>query len=248
MKCLLASLAIIAGFGIAHASGTTVSLDDIVMLSQRDVSDKTILVLLQNREIGFVLDADDIDNLLEAGVSEEVIRYLLQNTTSTPPDTNAGTPRYIYPPIAYVDPYPAYYYRPYYAGTSLYFGYSSFPHTSYRYRHHGTEHYKQSHHSAPSHLAHNGHDRRVAHTGGHDPGHIITGAQYNIARAGHSETTHISHSRGDAGHGKTASIGHGSRGVGHSRSISFGHRGGHSSNGGHSGGGGHGGGGHGGGH
>ncbi len=52
MKRLLASLAILVGFGIAHAGGTTVSLDDIVMLSQRDVSDQTILVLLQNREIG----------------------------------------------------------------------------------------------------------------------------------------------------------------------------------------------------
>ena len=78
MKRLLASLALVTGISIVEAGTMTVSLDDIVLLSQRGVSDQTILVLLQTREIGFVPGADDIDSLLETGVSEEVIRYLLQ--------------------------------------------------------------------------------------------------------------------------------------------------------------------------
>ena len=67
MMRLLASLVIVASFGIVQAGDMTVSLDDILLLSQRGVSDETILVFLQNREIGFVPDADDIDSLSISG-------------------------------------------------------------------------------------------------------------------------------------------------------------------------------------
>jgi len=208
MKQSLASLVIIGAFGIVQAGNMTVSLDDVVLLSQRGVSDETILVLLQNREIGFVPAADDIDSLLEAGVSEEVIRYLLQKT--------AGTPLRTYAPVVYVDPYPVYYYRPYYSGSSLYFGYSTFPHTSYRHGHHGVGHHSRPHHPTPLHLTHNDRGKHgLTHTGG-----------------GHGKTGSFSHNSSSVSHG-SSSASHNSS-SGHSRSGGFGHRGGHGS--GHSGG------------
>lgn len=221
MKRLLASLAIVTSFGIVEAGTMTVSMDDIVLLSQRGVSDQTILVLLQTREIGFVPGADDIDSLLETGVSEEVIRYLLQKTATPPPDT--------YIPVSYADPYPSYYYRPYYASTSLYYGYSSFPHTSYRYRHHGAGHHSRPHHPAPRHYrTHNDHD---------NAGHDIPHTGYDTGSAGHDKTVSISHNARNAGHSRSGS-------ASHSRNSRIGHRSGHSR--GHSSG--HSGGGHGSGH
>ena len=56
-------------FAGAQASHPRVSLDDIVLLSQRSVSDQTIRLFLEEREFGFVLDADALDKLLLGGVS-----------------------------------------------------------------------------------------------------------------------------------------------------------------------------------
>ncbi|VAW76443.1 hypothetical protein MNBD_GAMMA13-1023 [hydrothermal vent metagenome] len=172
MKQLLASLVIIGTFGGVQAGNMIVSLEDIVLLSQRDVSDETILVLLQNREIGFTLGAKDVDSLLEAGVSEEVIRYLLQKTASAPLPT--------YAPVTYVVPYPSYYYRPYYSGTSL-----------YRHHYYGVGHHRWTHAPASLHFAHTG--------GGHS-----RGLGHRSSSIGHRSIGH----RSSGGHSRSHSFGH----------------------------------------
>jgi len=220
MKHLLASLVFVASTGVAQASHDMASLDDVIQLSQRGLSSETILVFLQNREINFILDADDIDRLLQAGASEEVIRYLIQQTETAPSST--------YPVIAYVDPYPDYYYTPYYnsyARSSLFFGFTAYPYAFYGGRHHGAAHRNRPHHTPSLRYADNDHD--ASHASRVD------------TRAGHGNTSTIGHNNRSAGHGKTASIGHsfGST-FGHNGGSSVGFGGGHSGGfgGGHSGG------------
>lgn len=248
MKRLLAGLLIFASFGMVQAGNMVASMDDVLLLTQRGVSDETILVFLQSRVVNFIPDASDIDKLLEAGVSEEVIRYLLGQTTSTPSDTS--TPLYIPTPVAYADPYPPYYYRPYYytpyyARSSLFYGFPTFFYSSYGHRYRRAAHHNRPHHSGSVHLAHNGYGGHgVSHTGGHNPGHSIASVGHNIPSVGHSIAS-VAHNIPSAGH-TIASAGHSQTGsIGHSRSAGHSSSGGHSSS--HSGGG-HSGGGHGGGH
>jgi len=127
MKRLLATLLCITGLTLAQASDLKVSLDDILLLANRDVSDQTILVFVQSRGIGFTPDAGDIDKMLEAGISEEVIRYLLEESALA-----ATAPTYSYQQLpTYIAPYPAYYYYPYYSKPPIYYGFSGLLHAGW---------------------------------------------------------------------------------------------------------------------
>jgi len=238
MKRLLKSLIFIAWLGIAHAGTQQISLKDILFLAERGVSDETMLVFLESREVGFIPDAEDIDKLLSAVVSEEVIRYLLRQTAT---NTTNSTPSYSYRTITYEDLYPAYYYTPYYSGGSGFFGYSSYPHTWYG-SHYGGVHYTSLHHGATHSQGYNDHGTlSLSHTvhrgGGHIGSHASRyGRGHNVAvgiRHGGSRHTVAHEGRQSVGHSRRSPA-HRSGGV-HSRSQ---HGGGHS--GGH--GGGHGGG------
>jgi len=238
MKRLLASLIGIAGLGVAQAGALQTSLEDILLLTERGVSDETVLVFLETRELGFTPVAEDIDKLLAAGVSEEVIRYILRQTATY------SAPPYTYRTATYVDRYPPYYYTPYYAGTSVFFGYSGFPH--YWFRHHyGGVHHTPLHHrtvhrpghndqGALSHTVHRGlgHNNAtgIGHSGARSAGHSVSLGAGSPGHVGAKSGTH--RSQHTAARGDQHSVRHSSR--------SAAHRGGHS--GGHSGG--HGGGGH----
>jgi hypothetical protein len=154
----------------AQADVPQVSLEDILLLIERGISNETVLVFLETRDIGFILDAEDIDKLLAAGVSEEVISYLLQQTATY------SVPSYSYRTTTYVDRYPSYYYTPYYSATSVFLGFSSFPRAWFRHHHSGV-HHGPLHHDGVHHPAHN--DRgalshavpRGGHGGVHVPRH-----------------------------------------------------------------------------
>ena len=261
MKRLLASLICIAGLSVAQAGALQISLEDILLLTERGVSDETVLVFLETREIGFIPDAEDIDKLLAAAVSEEVIRYILRQTATY------SAPSYSYRTTTYVDLYPPYYYTPYYSGTSVFLGFSSFPHAWFG-SHHGGVHHASLHHGAVHHLGHKDHGAlsHAIHRGGrvgvhasrHGLGHnVATGIRHGGARSTgriakhsvgvigrHTGNKHsVRHSMGRTRHvgGKNVihrgrhKAAHGGRhSVGHS-TRSTAHRGGHS-RGGHSGG------------
>jgi len=147
MKRLLATLLCITGLGLAlaQANDLKVSLDDILLLANRDVSDQTILVFVQSRGIGFTPDAGDIDKMLEAGISEEVIRYLLEESALA-----ATAPTYSYQQLpTYIAPYPAYYYYPYYSKPPIYYGFSGLLHAGYI--NHSTRHHSMPRHTTPRH-------------------------------------------------------------------------------------------------
>ncbi|VAW73379.1 hypothetical protein MNBD_GAMMA15-674 [hydrothermal vent metagenome] len=174
----------------AQASHLKFSLDDIILLSQRGVSEQTLLLFIENREAGFRLDAEAIDRLALAGVSEEVIRYLLSSEPVLP------VPRTVVrriPPVTYVDPYPGYYYTPYYYGASYSFGFSSYP--AYWFGHYSgaRPHGGNRHHGG--YLAHNG----------HSPTHVGGGNHSGLKRR-HSDSGALRHATSKvhqtAGHGK----------------------------------------------
>ncbi len=224
----LFGLAMLAG---AEASYLQVSLDDIVLLNQRGVSDETILLLLENRELGFNMDSDAVDRLLLAGVSDEIIRYLLAQETvvrnpadaappttysDAPPDypvtTNPAVDPVVYPADSYVDTYadtyPGYYYTPYYYGGAYSYGYASYPYAWFGYYsgagHHGTN----AHHGRRHHVAHNSHSTGL-HSGQHN-GHGAT----HTGRHGGTHTGGVIHT---AYSGQHTSVHADNNRVGHNR-------------------------------
>ena len=191
----------------AQAAHLKASLDDIVLLSQRGVSDKTLLLFLENRKAAFTLDAESIDKLILAGVSEDVIRYLLARE----PIVHTSRPAVIYPVSTYVETYPRYYYTPRYYRTPYYSGYRA--HSGHRATHFGGRHDKDN--------------RRDKH-GKDDQSHAgRVGRNHRGEELAHTGTSGSHRSRGDRSRGD-----HSRRGESHS---SKGHRSGsgHSRGGGH---------------
>ncbi len=253
----------LALFSAAQASHLKASLDDIVLLSQRGVSDKTLLLFLEDREAAFTLDAESIDKLILAGVSEDVIRYLLARE----PIVHTSRPAVIYPVSTYVETYPRYYYTPRYYRTPYYAGYSDYPYDWFGYgyggyRAHGGH---RATHFGGRHDKHNRRDKhstRDKHGKQHDRfsggQHDVTGDHRGVDHGNQPHTGKDSrhHRKDDQSHGGMASRrshrggeqahtgtsgSHNNRRGGHTSSV-FASRGSHSSKGhsrGHGGGGGH---------
>jgi uncharacterized membrane protein YgcG len=235
MKRLLASLICTIGLSIAQAGSLQISIEDILLLAEQGVSDETILVFVKTREIGFIPDAEDIDKLHAASISEEVIRYILRQTATD------SSPSYRYQTRSYVDYYPLYYYTPYYYGSSVFLGYSGYPHTWFG-NYYGGVHYTPLHYKYNDHgvLSHGG-GHRTVHANRHGLGHN----GLSVRRHGNRQHTVRQHT---VRHGGLHNVGHSSRntnhrGGGYSRRHGGGgiHGGGRGHSGGHSGGG-HGGG------
>jgi hypothetical protein len=214
----------------AAADRRQVSLEDLTLLAESDISDQTILAFLGTRELEFQLDSETIARLRQQGVSEEVIRYLLERTDTR----NDRVDR-----VEYVsaDPYPPRYYVPYYGYEVFpYFGAAILWHWTYGFHWVG-DHFVGGHHLGVygGHSASHG----ARHYGGHSGSH---GARH-YASAGHLVGEHRSRSHSSSGHAAVSHLG--SRGASH---AGAGHSsGGHSSSGhgsGRHGSGGHGGGGH----
>ncbi|MCH8890281.1 MAG: hypothetical protein IH827_04265 [Myxococcales bacterium] len=226
---ILFSLVLATPAAAAHLP--EVSLEDLTLLARSDISDETILVFLDPREIGFELDADAIARLREQGVSDEVIRYLLERTDAR----SERDDRVVY---VSAGAYPPRYYAPYYGyGVFPYFGAAILWHWTHGY-HWVDHHLVGGHHLGVS----------VGHSASHgarhhaSAGHLVGGHRSR----GHSSGRHAAVSHLGSHGASHAGVGHSGRGHGGGGHSGGGHGGGGHGGGGH-GGGGHGGGGHGGG-
>ncbi len=184
------------------AHGLEVSLEDLTLLAESDLSDETILVFLEPRELRFELDPEAIAHLRQQGVSDEVIRYLLEKTDA-PKDRDEG--------VVYVSagPYPPRYYLPHYAHELFpYFGATILWHWTHGY-------HRVAHHLAGGH--HFGVSAR--HSSSHGGRHLASGR--------HRVGGHHARGHSKAGHGARHL---GSQRAGHARAghSGGGHRGGHS--------------------
>ncbi len=183
MKHILAVLICMLSMGIAYAGHLNMTLNDLLLLAESGVSDKTILAFIEPRKITFTLDAKEIAKLRKAGLSEEVIQYLLAKSRQAGLTYN----QYINPPVPYPYPYPGYYYGP-----SLYLGFGGGHHALFDH------HFVSLHHAAPHHTGlHRGTPFHVAHsrsTGGHHIGHT---SQFAVGSGStHSTSINSSHNTG----------------------------------------------------
>ncbi len=181
MKHILAALVFMLSIGTAYAGHLNVTLDDLLLLAESGVSDKTILAFIEPREITFTLGTEEIAKLRKAGLSEEVIQYLLAKSRQA----GLTYDQYIKPPVPY--PYPGYYYGP-----SLYLGFGGGHHALFDH------HFVGLHHAAPHHTGlHRGTPFHVAHsrsTGGHHIGHT---SQFAVGSGStHSTSINSSHNTG----------------------------------------------------
>ena len=196
------------GLAPVRTQALTVSLDDVIFLTQNDVSDETILAFLAHRRVTLPLDATDVLRLREAGVSEEIIRYLLEN----PYALNSVRTAYARP-IDYYAIYPSYYY-----GTRL-VSVTAFP----RYWH--------DHHYFG--FAHAAHHRGLNHRPGHSLGHRVAVTVGNRHHRNHDLGLgggHVGRHRADHHIGPDGAhhVGRNSRHVGrHGSTHGRGHSGGH---------------------
>ncbi len=191
----------------AAAHRPKVSVEDLTLLAKSDISDETILVFLDPREIGFELDPEAIAHLRQQGVSEEVIRYLLERT-----DARSERDRVVY---VSAGPYPSRYY-------DLHYGHGVYPYF-------GAAHWTHGYHWVGHHLVARHHlgvsaGHSASHGSSHSAssGHLVGG---HHAR-GHSSGAHValSHPRSHgASHARAGHSG-GGRSSGHSRGL---HGGGH---------------------
>ena len=216
-------------FTPARAQVLMASVDDVILLTQNNISDQTILAFLANRRFTLPLDAEVL-RLREAGVSEEIIRYLLENSY---PLISIGA---VYArPLNYYPSYPSYYY-----GTWL-FSVSAFSHHWHDHHYfgfsHAADHHGLNHHLGLS-LGHrigvtvgNRHDRNHdlgvtvgnRHDRNHDlglnRGHVSDhGADHHVGpgdahRSGH-HSGHVGRHRSTHGRGHSDRH-HGSHGSGH---------------------------------
>ncbi len=189
----------------ALSQESTVSLDDIVLLAQSNISDQTIMTFLWYRQLDFVLDAKGIERLRAGGVSDDIIQYLLEQDDTA----IASVPAYVVP-TGYRTAYPSYYYGARLVGTTV------FPLDWYNHHYFGIGHstvYSYPHHYSRRHsLGHSvgitlGHDRHRLHVPS------LHGRNHLIRHGGHSLGHSGGHRRGHSG--------------GHRRGHSGGHGGGH---------------------
>ena len=223
LLALYTALGVCSMLNSAYSQDDTVSFDDVLLLAQSGISDRTIMTFLNIRRLDFVLDAEGILQLREAGVSEDIIQYLL-NYAYAP---SSASPTYDIP-ISYNTGYPSYYYS-----TRL-VGRTTFSPGWYDHHYFGLSHSTaQLGHAVGitvSHLGLSG--GHISSLGGVNhvgvsSGHIVDHGSVNhlsLSRGhsiGHGSINHLSLSRGH-------SIGHGS--VNHlslSRGHSIGHGSGH---------------------
>lgn len=176
-----------------------VTLDDLTLLAESDISDETTLVFLASREVGFELDAETIVLLREQGISEEIIKHLLGKAS-------ADVDRDVRPRdrIVSLSPYPARYYV-------VYYGYHPYPHTILGHWMHG--------YSSAGHYAHAGHHLGISfgHGTAHGGGHWVGGhTTRNHSGNGHRMTGHSgSHGGNHGGFRQTRGHASGGHGSGH---------------------------------
>jgi len=152
------------------------TLGDLLVLADNDISDTVILSFIKTRKRSFTLSASEIVKLRKAGLSDVAIQYLLSETNAIDgpvnyyePPTNSMGP-YLgtvildrYPSVIPFDVYPLDVYPRYYYGPSIYIGFSNINHTLFNHQHVGLHHDGKKHHVGS-------HHRSDHHIGSHDIG------------------------------------------------------------------------------
>jgi len=139
-----------------------VTLEDLLLLANSEVSDAVILTFIRTRERAFTMGASEIGKLYESGLSDVVIQYLL-HSESIAIDDPAG---YYEPPTGSTDNYPLtmepypktvtsnrypsdipfYTYPRYYYEPSFFIGFSGIHHTLLEHHHVRLHHQREEHH------------------------------------------------------------------------------------------------------
>ena len=193
----LTASAMLLNPSLAYSQDGMVSLDDVVLLAQSDISEQTILTFLKYRKLEFALDAGAVQRLREGGVSEEIIRFMLQQDAKSV----VATPNYVVA-TGYNTGYPSYYYGARLVGATAYplswYNHHYYPHAY-------TTVYRPGAHYGPSSNA----GYEVGISPGHEPIHSpgILGGNHRIGHSalslGHNVGHSVSHSRGIiGGHGR----------------------------------------------
>lgn len=200
-----------------------VTLEDLLILADNEVSDAVIFSFIKTRKRIFTLGAGEIAKLRKAGFNDVAIQYLLSETNATgdpvnyyePPTISMGPyPETVilgrHPSVIQFDVYPRYYYGP-----SIYIGFSNIHHTLFNHQHVGLHHDGKQHHVGLHHRSdhHIGlHDiGKDQHVGQHHltPEHI---RNYHSVKNSDNQLTSVnnkSHSvNNDRGHGMVGQSGH----------------------------------------
>jgi len=148
-----------------------VTLEDLLILADNEVSDEVIFSFLKTRKRIFTLGAGEIAKLRKAGLRDVAIQYLLSETNATGDPVNyyelptismGPYPETVilgrHPSVIQFDDYPRYYYGP-----SIYVGFSNIHHTLFDHQNVGLHHEGKEHHVGL-------HHRTEHHIGSHDIG------------------------------------------------------------------------------
>ena len=173
----------------AYSQDDMVSLDDVLLLVQNDISDQTILTFLKYRKLDFPLDAIAMQRLREGSVSETVIRSLLE-----PDDAPTAAIRTYVVPTGYSTGYPSYYYGARLIGTT------AFPLSWYN-----NHYFVSGHGTAYGHV--------LSYSEGHSPGHSADMAFGHVPGPIHATGIHggnhpIDHGARSPGHSSRYGVGH----------------------------------------
>lgn len=152
-----------------------VTLEDLVMLADSEVSEPVILTFIRTRKRAFTMGASEIVKLYEAGLSDTAIQYLLLSESIAIDDPadydepSTGSTDH-YPPAIAMEPYPKtatsnrypsdvpfYAYPRYYYEPSIFIGFRGIHHTLLEHHHIRLHHQREEHHVG----LHHGNDHNI---------------------------------------------------------------------------------------
>ena len=140
-----------------------VTLEDLLLLANSEVSEPVILSFIRARERAFTMGASEIVKLYEAGLSDGAIQYLLSQSIAIDDPAGYYEPPTVsmdyYPPAITMEPYPRtvtsnrypsvvpiYAYPPYYYEPSIFIGFAGIRHALLAHHQVGLHHQRGKHH------------------------------------------------------------------------------------------------------
>ena len=175
---------------ISNTDWLNVTMEDLLILADNEVSDAVILSFIKTRKRTFTLGASEIEKLREAGLDDVAIQSLLsESKVMDDPVNYDGSPSVsmeYYPPAISTGPYtetvilgrypsviPFDVYPRYYYGPSIFIGFSSRNRTLFNHHRAGSHHNGKKHHAGL-------HPRRDHHIGPHDIGEDQHAGQHHL--------------------------------------------------------------------
>lgn len=86
-RALVLCSVVVGVFLAAAAFGQPMTIDEVVKLVDKDVSDALIVSLIEKSNTYFYLNADDIITLKDAGASDHLVNYMIGRTPGSAPPT-----------------------------------------------------------------------------------------------------------------------------------------------------------------